>query len=619
MAPKDIGMDGDVSLGAVLDYAQQQNLQFGPELLYTYGPLGFLIFFYYSPYLAGLKLFTHALLCYAVASGLCLVAWRLRLAWRCLMLACFIFAASNFQPRTDLVLDTGFFCWGLLCFLESGRRLTIYAGVFAVFAAFAGLAKTSFLFLGGVSVLLLAVDLWSRKQARLSLAMATGYLLTLVLCWLSAGQNLVHFGEFLLKSLAIVEAYNQSLGWEGLPTVRRTGLVLLCLALGVLVTRTLAAFGPDEPRPWPRRVLLFAWIFLLTFAFWKHSFVREDSFHPLFFLAFAPVLVFGLETLPSAPGRLRLAARCLSLPVVGLSLAALQMFYFPAFRQSLAQPLRAALLHFQCLFAPAEYHRVMGEAVEACRQEAQLPGFGKRAGTNTVDSFGYRQVYALFNGMNYRPRPVFQSYAACSDRLARWNEQFYLSHTAPDYVVFSLNAVDRKFPPLEDARTLRALLVNYEMADNEGDFLLLKRRSSEAPKLRLLAEGTLRPGEPLDLRPHGESDLWVELELKTSVWGRLREMLFRLPTVRLAAWQEPGKGLLLRRRATGGMMAAGFVASPLLASTRDVRERFTGDKITRPGAFSVEISPVGWKYWQKNLAFRVYQIGDPQKRENATR
>src|ERR1035438_9042040 len=46
---KDLDMDADVSLNEVLAYAHQVGLQFGTDLVCTYGPLGYAIFVYFSP------------------------------------------------------------------------------------------------------------------------------------------------------------------------------------------------------------------------------------------------------------------------------------------------------------------------------------------------------------------------------------------------------------------------------------------------------------------------------------------------------------------------------------------------------------------------------------------
>src|ERR1035441_3227384 len=52
-AATDLDMDSDTSLSEVLGYAHQQGLQFGTDLVSTWGPLGYVVFVYFSPRTAG--------------------------------------------------------------------------------------------------------------------------------------------------------------------------------------------------------------------------------------------------------------------------------------------------------------------------------------------------------------------------------------------------------------------------------------------------------------------------------------------------------------------------------------------------------------------------------------
>ena len=98
-----------------------------------------------------------------IALGLCLVAWRLPLAWRCLLLAVFCVEAPNLVLKIDPVLDCGLLCWGLLAFTETGWRLVWVTAALAALTAFAGLAKVSYLFGAALGLFLLAGEerLWS--------------------------------------------------------------------------------------------------------------------------------------------------------------------------------------------------------------------------------------------------------------------------------------------------------------------------------------------------------------------------------------------------------------------------------------------------------------------------
>jgi lysophospholipase L1-like esterase len=603
-APPDNSVDS--SLSGVLSYAHQQGIQFGPNLVFTYGPLGFLMFFYYSAHAAGLRMAVDVALCLVTATGLCLVAWGLRPLWRWPLLALFFWIAPNVPTRADFVIETGLLCWGLMCFVESGPRLPASVVPFTMLAAFAALAKISYLFAATASVALVGCDLALRGRGRLAVGMAGSFGTCFGLGWVSSGQALTNLGAFLTNGLAVVGAYNGALGWEGPILLRTIGLVLAPVVLVMIILRAAPAFGSGEQRRRARRVLLSAWLLLLSFAVWKHGCVRAGR--EAFLLGFISVLALVLEALPGERPAARRWARGLALGACGLSLITLQVFCFAGWAGSLWVPFRAFGQNLAWLLHPAEYQRRMGGVIETNRSEAQLPRCSEVIGRASVDVFGQCQAYALHNGWNYRPRPVFQSYVACSRRLMQLNDQFYLSPAAPEYVLFQLYALDRKFPPLEDAPVLRTLLANYQPVAAEDRFVLLKRVAAKPPVASLVRAGTVRPSQAIDLREFGDTDLWLEVSLEPTLLGRLRQVFYRPPTVRLAAWHEPGGKLMVRNRAPAQMLAAGFLVSPLLLNNQDVLNLYASRAIARPGACSVDLLPGEQRYWQDAIRYRIYKV-----------
>ena len=553
--------DVDSSLSGVLSYAHQHAIQFGPEFVFTYGPLGYLMLFYYSPHAAGLRIVVDVALCLVTATGLCLMAWRLRPLARWLLLILFFWIAPNVSMRADLVFYVGLLCWGLLCFVESGRRLPVYGLVFMLLATFNALAKVSFLFVALASVALVACDVAVRGRWRLALGMIGGFAACFVLGWLGSGQELAHIGAFLANGLAIVNAYNGALGWEGPALLRTMDLILAPVVLAMILLRTLPAFGSHEPRRAARRVLLSAWLLWLSLAVWKYGCVRTGR--EVFFLGFVAVLAFVLEALPCERRLVRRWARGLALGVLVLALVTMQSFAFLSWPKSLGQPFREFARNLVWLLHPADYLRQVGEAFEANRREAQLPRCRELIGAASVDVFGHWQAYALHNDLNYHPRPVFQSYVACSRPLMQLNEQFYLSKSAPEYVLFRLFARStRNSHRWKTRRCLRALLANYAPLITEARFVLLKRTATHHHSFRWPAMETVPLGQAIDLREFGDTDLWLEIALEPSWLGRLRQVLYRPPTVRLAAWSEPGGKLIVRKRAPAPDAGSGVPGQP---------------------------------------------------------
>jgi len=250
----------------------------------------------------------------------------------------------------------------------------------------------------------------------------------------------------------------------------------------------------------------------------------------------------------------------------------------------------------------------MDQKEQVALRRAELPRLPERIGAAKVDVFGYNQSFALQNRLNYRPRPVFQSYAAYSPPLMRLNERFYLSPAAaPDYVLFRLSTAYSKFPPLEDALVLRLLLQNYELVEAAGPFLLLKFKSSTAPRLTLLREGTARPGDRIELKDFGGLDTWLEITLEPTLLGRIGQFVYKPSQVWLKVECDGLEARRTRFWAPARMLEAGFLASPLVLDNLDVLHLYTGKALARPSAYSVEAGVAG-RFYRSPFHYRNYQI-----------
>lgn len=609
--PMRLHNDVDSSASAVLSYAHQRGWQHGTDIVFTYGPLGFLTFFFFAPEAPALRMAADVALGSVVALGICLVAWRLRLAWRVLLLGLVTWIGANVWPRTDWVINSGLFGWGLLCFVESGRRLWLALAGFLALGVFAALSKASFLVLMTVSVVVIAVDLTLRGRRRLALVTIFAFVGAYVLGWIVAGQDLLQLGPYLANSFAMIRGYNHTLGWAGSDMVRGSGWRLAWLLPLLVLLRTLNAFGGrGVPIRW-RRFWLTLWAGFFTFTLWKHGWVRVDPFHVGMFLGIVPVLALALAILPARQPAIGGLARGVALLAALLAVLSLHALYVPSLSRSLAAPFRTFVDHAGCVLRPRAYFDRMREAMSPNEREAQLPRLREIIGHATVDVFGQHAGYALFNGMNYHPRPVFQSYAACNAALMKLNEDFYRSPGAPEFVLFRLEAMDGKFPPLEDAWLLRHLLVNYEPVAAEQNFLLLKSRSAVAPRRQLLQAGEVWPGERIDLRKFGDTDLWLEVDIQPTLAGRVRTLFSRPAIVKLATWRDSERQWNFRHRGPPEMLAAGFVASPLLLRNDEVLNLYAGTNLVRPVGYSVEIAPEDARFWSPVARYRVYQIESP--------
>jgi hypothetical protein len=94
----------DSSWQAVLIYAHQMGLQFGHDIVFTYGPLGFLSIECFSPYTAVTRIFFEVVFGFGIATGLCLLAWRITWVWRLTLLGFFILVTATLHWDGDVTL-----------------------------------------------------------------------------------------------------------------------------------------------------------------------------------------------------------------------------------------------------------------------------------------------------------------------------------------------------------------------------------------------------------------------------------------------------------------------------------------------------------------------------------
>ena len=263
---------------------------------------------------------------------------------------------------------------------------------------------------------------------------------------------------------------------------------------------------------------------------------------------------------------------------------------------------------FHVLTRPVSYLRDGNEQYVSEKKREQLPWIRATAGHATVDVFGQNQAIAILNELNYRPRPFFQSYAANTAESMSWNERFYQSEAAPDFVIFKLEPLDQRFPPLEDSRVLRELLTNYELAGSEGDYLLLRKKLTANLRMTLVRKGELHAGEKLDLQSFSDAMLWIEIELRPTLYGRLLTFFYKPPKTTLNVWTQANPATLKEFRAPAFMLSAGFLANPLISNNEEVSNLLTGTKDDAVEALSVESAPSALAAWQREITFRIYRI-----------
>ncbi len=571
------GAGHDASWRQAYAYFFKHRFQAGVDYAFTLGPYGYFFSPQYECDLYWLNFFIQIAITVLVAGSFVALAVRAKtLPARIALygLAIFILPVSGrgafwfvaIVAMTAVLLEPFRGRWAVLVLLE----LAI---------AFAALTKFGNFVVATTCVAAIGVTLGAQERWWRAPLAASPYVVFIGGLWLAAGQHVKHFPAFISSSLEIGAAYNQTMMLAGPGReIVLAGITASCLVPALLLSG------------WRRQRSLETWIrpallLVVLAVLWKAGFLRQPA-HTRQFFAFAALaaLLIDWSAIPQ-PGRRRLAALLCSgafivatvANVTSSRLRSLTPADLPYEWVKLARENSVKLLRPVKERDRLETHR--GQL----RRLHDLPLIREAVGDAPVDMLAHRQGELFLNGLNYRPRPVFQGYQAGTPKLSRRNAEFFFGPRAPEFVLAWITPIDLRYPTSEDPETIKTVLWLYEPVLTDTPYYLLRRASPDPGPVR-----------PVDLRPPLQRRVawgeWVEtgatrdswqllsLRIEPSLLGRARSTLYRPPFLYLET--RLSDGTTARWRIHRGMIENGFILNPfmlygteMLAAYRGTAER----------------------------------------------
>jgi hypothetical protein len=342
------------------------------------------------------------------------------------------------------------------------------------------------------------------------------------------------------------------------------------------------------------------------FLAWKAGLVRPDVHMAILFTSTATIpFLFPSQSPGLGPVR-RLAPQllgyaCLVVSLFGLFTAGQRFDYRPS------TFLVKAKTHIQrnaFLLGSLGQFRENLRAIHAEVREAnQLPRIGNRVGNSPVDLFGHEQGVLLVNGLNWTPRPVFQSYLTYTRRLLKENADFFESPRAPRFLMIKLQTIDKRFPTMDDGLALTVILRRYRYLFTEDSYLLFERRRGETSRPRAYhppaMEKTVQIGERVDIQDIPGIVQTLALDVDYTIPGRIRKMLFRAPSLWIKVETDTGESL--KYRIIPSMTESQFIFNPFLKDRQTLNDWLSGATTPRIVAFRVVAEPGEEMYYRESL------------------
>ena len=311
-------------------------------------------------------------------------------------------------------------------------------------------------------------------------------LVALIGFWLAAGQRLGDLPVYGRRSWALSSGYVQSMWLDNHSD--RFGIIVAALAVvvvGAVVVRWRNAgqtqWRNSGPTRWWAEVIVLAPVLAVVF---RASFTRQDSGHTFIFTGMA-----GLLCVPYLAASQRRSEWTVEAMVVGTAavVAVAQMGQSVTVVLDPAPRVRDVLGTVELLVRPGARTDLLREASAAFPESADVAGLlteiARRPASGSPGSPSPSiAVLPLETSMIWRFRlrwsqpPVLQRYSAYTPGLDRIDASFLASKRAPTYVLYqSGRSIDGRLVAAEAPRSLLELTCRYRPVDARGTWTLLHR------------------------------------------------------------------------------------------------------------------------------------------------
>ena len=535
--------DPEAAWGYALNYFLHSRYVFGPDLVFTYGPLGFLNNPQHVAHDIEVALLVHLFFWIALAMQLSAIWHQARhtaavvfcLAlisghnlyndyWDYSLLALSIITLFKLFRGSPSLVD--YFLLPLLLGISFLLKVTAFTMVALMFGLYA---------------------IHSARQGSMSrrqIAWLSACVLSIPAAYLLYSFSLPNMITYVKGSVQIATGFSTSMSID--PPKKELGLAMI--VAGLVLLNSLIGL-------WTRRS---QWgeSFLILFILWtvfRHGFVRGDTAHMAVYFCFCPLLFaclfFGWnENFWSRQkvGRMPEWVLALSwLILIALCIPGINSRY-PVFSSANFSPMRAFndLKTFSDranLFYGLDH---MGD-----------PSFAHQPGIAFRDQIEGKRVMIFPNStpyvakLNFEMFPIYglQEYSNHTSYLDRRNAQGLYNASPPvDKVMMNWYSIDGRNPLLDTPSSVLALFSKFQFESRAPEALLLTRRSAKLDlHLLPLDHQPFKPDEWVQVPQRGEL-VAMSIDLKQSLAGKLRTVLFDQDAVYLGLETRSGEKLQYR-------------------------------------------------------------------------
>ena len=569
-----------------LNQALGQHLEFGKDIIFTFGPYSFLFSAVYHPTTYVIMLITS--LYFALSYFLCflLVSKGTRPLWSIIFCIGLIFAM--------VLRDTIFLMYPLLLGLAvfkivSSERDSPYKSKWDLFQVVFLFFPLGLLVLIKGTMLIMSVCVATlcflffiiNKKYYLGVAGFLSLFTSTLFFWGLAGQPIINLPDFFITIVPLILGYSEAMQITG-----NDNYIILFLFPSILL---LISILWEMKGTLTSKLFLFFLYFCFLFMSFKASFVVQNNHD----LIASSALIMGALLLPFIfQTRVTMVAIWLSVSCGAyITEQYTQYDSWKGILQRIGNLYALAGTGF--VHSIQDYNWPQHDfeiGVNSIKKQVPLPLL-----EGTTDIYSWDQEALIASGNTWSPRPIFQSYSAYTESLVLKNREYLLGNKAPNNIIFRIEPVNGNLPSIEDGASWPVLLSHYQPVQMENEYLILRKRQTLAnPEKVAKYESKVESFRKNVEVPHSNQLIYAKLDIHPTVLGSLANIAFKSSQLHIILTLNSGE--VRTYRMVSGMAKAGFLISPLVEDTKDFRELYEKTNIdkNRVKYFSIEGNNMLW-------------------------
>jgi hypothetical protein len=591
----------DPSWAFALSQAIAQGLTFGRDIIFTFGPYGFIYTKLFHPEIHNLRVWsslylyiTYSLIFYSVfrntkkhliimllsfSSGLFILSLDSLFCFYPILLVAYVLTGYTKSCSSHIEV----WKWFALIFL------LIPLGLFP-------LIKGSFIVSSIFGSVLVILYFGFSKKLPQAIASAIIPLFSLIFFWSVSGQNLLYLPVYFISIIPIISGYTGAMASSGFH--HEIVIYVLCSLIIILTIFITNNF------PIKIKLLLVFGVAVNLFVSFKAAFVRHDDGHAQ--IACSTILLIGIflhSFLRSGQARnFMLFTVFYTLLIISGSYRSVDSKnIIPNIKNTYENGINKAKEYVK--ISKLDYLSKYNESLVRIYNKNQIPILD-----GSCDIYSYGQAFLLASKNNWNPRPVFQSYSAYTPSLIHKNETHLLGENSPENILYKVETIDNRLPCMDDGASLPIILTNYSPVGINNGYIFLKKDSHENKVQKsIILEKKIMADENIRI-PVSMDHVFLQINVKPTILGKLTNILYKTPQLSINLILHDGS--TRKFRIVSGMVRTDVLVSNLIENTEDLLLLYSANKYREyKKVESFSISSEGYPYlWEDEMEIQFSSV-----------